>query len=99
MQGYDQEICQTRFFVGLRIEVDAPGILAAIRPWLLPLLPGSRKGVQDGKVSPSVCPSDDLERHQTLRSSRRFRRKDRKDEKREGKLFSLYPLVYTVGFK
>ena len=33
MQGYGQEICQTRFFVGLRIEVDAPGVLAAIRPW------------------------------------------------------------------
>ena len=32
MQGYAQEICRTRFFVGLRIEVDAPGILAAIRP-------------------------------------------------------------------
>ena len=31
MQGYAQEICRTRFFVGLRIEVDAPGILAAIR--------------------------------------------------------------------
>ena len=34
MQGYDQEICRTRFFVGLRIEVDAPGTLAAIRPWM-----------------------------------------------------------------
>ena len=33
MQGYDQEICQTRFFVGLRIKVDAPGVLAALRPW------------------------------------------------------------------
>ena len=32
MQGYAQEICRTRFFVGLRIEVDAPGVLAAIRP-------------------------------------------------------------------
>ena len=34
MQGYAQEICRTQFFVGLRIEVDAPGVLAAIRPWL-----------------------------------------------------------------
>ena len=33
MQGYAQEICRTRFFVGLRIEVDAPAILAAIRRW------------------------------------------------------------------
>ena len=33
MQGYAKEICRTRFFVGLRIEVDAPGVLAAIRPW------------------------------------------------------------------
>ena len=32
MQVYAQEICRTRFFVGLRIEVDAPGVLAAIRP-------------------------------------------------------------------
>ena len=32
MQGYAQEICRTRFIVGLRIEVDAPGVLAAIRP-------------------------------------------------------------------
>ena len=32
MQGYAQEICRTRFFVGLKIEVDAPGVLAAIRP-------------------------------------------------------------------
>ena len=32
MQGYAQETCRTRFFVGLRIEVDAPGVLAAIRP-------------------------------------------------------------------
>ena len=35
MQGYAQKICPTRFFVGLRIEVDAPGVLAAIRPWVL----------------------------------------------------------------
>ena len=34
MQGYAQEICRTRFFVGLRIEVNAPGVLAAIRPCL-----------------------------------------------------------------
>ena len=33
MQGYAQEIFRTRFFVGLRIEMDAPGVLAAIRPW------------------------------------------------------------------
>ena len=33
MQGYAQAICRTRFFVGLRNEVDAPGVLAAIRPW------------------------------------------------------------------
>ena len=33
MQSYAQEICRTRFFVGLRIEVDAPGVLAVIRPW------------------------------------------------------------------
>ena len=32
MQGYAQAICRTRFFVGLKIEVDAPGVLAAIRP-------------------------------------------------------------------
>ena len=32
MQGYAKEICRTWFFVGLRIEVDAPGVLAAIRP-------------------------------------------------------------------
>ena len=32
MLGYAQEISRTQFFVGLRIEVDAPGILAAIRP-------------------------------------------------------------------
>ena len=32
MQDYAQEICRTRFFVGLRIEVDAPGVLAVIRP-------------------------------------------------------------------
>ena len=31
MQGYAQEICRTRFIVRLRIEVDAPGVLAAIR--------------------------------------------------------------------
>ena len=36
MQGYAQDICRTRFFVGLRIEVDAPGVLAAIRPCLYP---------------------------------------------------------------
>ena len=34
MQSYAQETCRTRFFVGLRIEVDAPAVLAAIRPWL-----------------------------------------------------------------
>ena len=33
MQGYAQKICRTRVFVGLRIEVDAPGVVAAIRPW------------------------------------------------------------------
>ena len=33
MQDYAQEICRTRFLVGLRIEVEAPGVLAAIRPW------------------------------------------------------------------
>ena len=32
MQGYAQEICRTWFLVGLRIEVDAPGVLAALRP-------------------------------------------------------------------
>ena len=30
--GYAKEICWTLFFVGLRIEVDAPGVLAALRP-------------------------------------------------------------------
>ena len=34
MQGYAKEICWTCFFVGLRIEEDAPGVLAAIRPWM-----------------------------------------------------------------
>ena len=34
MQGYAQAICRTRFFVGLKIEVDAPGVLAALRPWI-----------------------------------------------------------------
>ena len=39
MQGYAQEICRTWIFVGLRIEVDAPGVLSAIRPWRhLPIL-------------------------------------------------------------
>ena len=35
MQGYAQDICRTLFFVGLGIEVDAPVVLAAIRPWSL----------------------------------------------------------------
>ena len=35
MQGLAQDIFRTRFFVGLRIEVDAPGVLAALRPTYL----------------------------------------------------------------
>ena len=34
MQGYAKEICRTWFFVALRIEVDAPGVIASIRPRL-----------------------------------------------------------------
>ena len=30
MQGYAQEIYRTQFFVGLRIQVEAPGVLAAL---------------------------------------------------------------------
>ena len=32
MHGFAQKVCRTRFFVGLKIGVDAPGVLAAIRP-------------------------------------------------------------------
>ena len=33
--GFAHEICRTRFFVGLIIGVDAPGVLAALRACVL----------------------------------------------------------------
>ena len=35
MHGFDQKICRTRFFVGLKIGVDAPGILATLRQFMI----------------------------------------------------------------
>ena len=49
MQGYAQEICRTWFFVGLRIEVDAPGVLAAIRPCQQQQQPGPTRRISDLK--------------------------------------------------
>ena len=45
MKGYTQEICRTRFFVGLRIEVETLGVLAA-----LSLCVGGTAGLRDRRT-------------------------------------------------